>query len=97
FSRDWSSDVCSSDLGEITLATLTQEIDEEIKKLQTELISQREYEKLQNIFENRFVSSNSSIEGIAGSLATYNMLYGDTNLINERSEERRVGKARTWR
>src|SRR5690606_23152138 len=70
-------------LGETTLATLTQEIDEEIKKLQTELISQREYEKLQNIFENRFVSSNSSIEGIAGSLATYNMLYGDTNLINE--------------
>lgn len=70
-------------LGETTLATLTKEIDEEIKKLQTELISQREYEKLQNIFENRFVSSNSSIEGIAGSLATYNMLYGDTNLINE--------------
>lgn len=70
-------------LGETTLATLTQEIDEEIKKLQTELISQREYEKLQNIFENLFVSSNSSIEGIAGSLATYNMLYGDTNLINE--------------
>ena len=70
-------------LGDTTLETLTQEIDEEIVKLQTELISQREYEKLQNIFENRFVSSNSSIEGIAGSLATYNMLYGDTNLINE--------------
>ena len=70
-------------LGETSLETLTQEIDEEIVKLQTELISQREYEKLQNIFENRFVNSNSSIEGIAGSLATYNMMYGDTNLINE--------------
>ncbi len=70
-------------LGDTSLETLTQEIDEEIVKLQTELISQREYEKLQNIFENRFVNSNSSIEGIAGSLATYNMMYGDTDLINE--------------
>ncbi len=52
-------------------------------KLQTELISQREYEKLQNKFENRFVNSNSSIAGIASSFATYQMLYGNTDLINE--------------
>lgn len=70
-------------LGETTLDTLKQEIDEEIVKLQTELISQREYEKLQNTFENRFVNANSSIQGIAGNLATYQMLYGDTDLINE--------------
>ena len=37
---------------------------------------------LQNKFENDFVSSNSSVEGIANSLARYHMLYGDTNLIN---------------
>jgi len=53
------------------------------KKLQTELISEREYEKLQNTFENQFVNSNSSIEGIANSLARYQMLYGDTDLIND--------------
>jgi zinc protease len=70
-------------LGETTLDTLVAEIDEEIKKLQTELISQREYEKLQNKFENRFVNSNSSVSGIASSLATYQMLYGDTDLINK--------------
>jgi zinc protease len=70
-------------LGETSLATLQQEIDEEIVKLQNELISQREYEKLQNTFENRFVNSNSSIQGIAGSLATFQMLHGDTDLINE--------------
>lgn len=70
-------------LGETSLDTLKQEIDEEIVKLQNELISQREYEKLQNTFENRFVNANSSIQGIAGSLATYQMLYGDTDLINE--------------
>lgn len=70
-------------LGETTLEILQQEIDEEIVKLQNELISQREYEKLQNTFENRFVNANSSIQGIAGNLATYQMLYGDTDLINE--------------
>ena len=73
-------------MGQTALDTLVSEIDEEIKRLQTEPISKREYEKLQNIFENRFVNSNSSIEGIAGSLATYNELYGDTDLINEEIE-----------
>jgi len=34
------------------------------------------------VFENNFVNSNSSVEGIANSLARYNMLFGDTNLIN---------------
>src|SRR5690606_12483983 len=73
-------------LGETPLETLATSIDEEIKKLQTELISEKEYQKLQNKFENRFVNSNSSIEGIASSLATYNMLYGDTDLINKEIE-----------
>ena len=70
-------------LGSTELDTIVTEVDEEIKKLQTELISQREYEKLQNKFENRFVNSNSSVAGIASSLATYHELYGDTDLINE--------------
>ena len=70
-------------LGETELDTLVEEVDEEIEKLQTELISQREYEKLQNKFENRYVNSNSSVAGIASSLATYQQLYGNTDLINE--------------
>ncbi|MEM6720835.1 MAG: pitrilysin family protein [Bacteroidota bacterium] len=69
-------------LGENTLDDLLAEMDDEIKKLQTELISERDYQKLQNKFENNFVNSNSSVEGIANSLARYNLLYGDTNLIN---------------
>ena len=69
-------------LGENTLEDLVKEIDDEIKKLQTDLISEKDYQKLQNKFENNFVNSNSSVEGIASSLATYNVLYGDTNLIN---------------
>jgi predicted Zn-dependent peptidase len=69
-------------LGEVSLETLLAEMDEEIVKIQTDLISERDYQKLQNQFENDFVSSNSSIEGIANSLARYYMLYGDVNLIN---------------
>src|SRR5690606_31918479 len=62
---------------------LTKEIDEEIVKLQTELISEREYEKLQNIYKNNFVTSNATVEGIANSLANYYTFYGDTGLINK--------------
>jgi predicted Zn-dependent peptidase len=69
-------------LGDITLETLLSEMDEEVVKMQTELISERDHQKLQNQFENQFVNSNSSVAGIAGSLATYYMLYDDVNLIN---------------
>ncbi len=69
-------------LGENTLDDLVVEMDEEIVKLQTELISEKELQKLRNKFENQFVNSNASIEGVASSLATYYMLYDDINLIN---------------
>ncbi|HLT34418.1 MAG TPA: pitrilysin family protein [Aquaticitalea sp.] len=69
-------------LGEVSLETLLAEMDEEVVKIQNALISERDYQKLQNQFENDFVNSNSSIAGIAGSLATYYMLYDDVNLIN---------------
>ena len=69
-------------LGDVSLDDLIVEMDEEILKLQKNLISERDYQKIQNKFENNFVSSNSSIEGIANSLARYYMLYGDVNLIN---------------
>ena len=68
--------------GATKLADIIKEIDEEIVKMQTTLISEKDYQKLQNKFENNFVNSNSSVEGIANSLARYNVLYGDTNLIN---------------
>jgi zinc protease len=68
--------------GDTKLEDIVKEIDEEITKIQTELISERDYQKLQNQFENDFVNSNSSVEGIANSLARYNVLFGDTNLIN---------------
>ena len=51
--------------------------------MQNELISERDFEKIRNKIESQFVSSNSSFEGIASSLATYHMLYDDVNLIND--------------
>ena len=60
------------------------EIDEEISKFKMKLISEKDYQKLQNQFESEFVNSNSTIEGIANSLAEYYVFYdGDTNLINK--------------
>ncbi|MGY0427337.1 MAG: M16 family metallopeptidase, partial [Polaribacter sp.] len=68
--------------GKTALRTILKEIDEEIVKIQTNLISEKAYQKLQNQFENNYVNSNSDVEGIANSLARYHVLYGDTNLIN---------------
>ncbi|MFY7758588.1 MAG: insulinase family protein, partial [Flavobacterium stagni] len=62
------------------------EIDEEIVKLQTDLISEKDYQKLQNQFENNYVNSNASVEGVAENLASYYLLYGDVNLINTEIE-----------
>ena len=76
--------ILSLPVGENTLVTLYDNIDEEIVKLKNELISDREYEKLQNEFENSFVNTNSSISGIANSLASYYLLHNNVNLINER-------------
>ena len=75
--------ILSLPLGENSLDDLLVNIEEEVVKLQNELISDREYGKLQNIFENTFVSSNASMAGVANSLARYYMLYGNTNLIND--------------
>ena len=68
--------------GDFKLTDLITEMDDEIAILKEKLISGRDYQKLLNKFENGFVSSNASVEGIANSLARYYMLFGDTNLIN---------------
>jgi len=57
-------------------------MDEEIKKVQDQLIDEKEFQKLQNQMENDFVSENSRVGGIAENLANYYVYFGDTNLIN---------------
>merc|ERR1712166_1171641 len=55
---------------------------QEIDLLKTELISEREFQKLRNQIESQFVQGNSSMAGIAESLANYHMYFDDANLIN---------------
>jgi len=69
-------------MGDYKLTDLLKEVDDEIVKLQTELISEKDFQKLVNKIENQYVNQNSSVEGIADNLATYYMLYKDVNLIN---------------
>jgi len=72
--------------GENTAADVLKEIDEEIVKLQTELISENDLQKLKNKYDNTYVNSNSSVEGVAENLASFYLLYGDVNLINTEIE-----------
>ncbi len=58
----------------------------EIKKVQEELIPEREFQKLQNQIENDFISQNGRVAGIAESLAQYHVYFGDANLINTEIE-----------
>jgi zinc protease len=69
-------------MGKVSLTDLLKEMDEEILKIQTDLISEKDFQKLQNTFDNQFVNANANVEGIAENLAKYHMLYGDINLIN---------------
>ena len=81
---DYSSYVVGGlPVGENSIQDIKNEIDAEILKIQTDLISEKDYQKLLNKFENGFVNANSSISGIASSLAENYMLRGNTNLINE--------------
>lgn len=57
-------------------------IEKEVEKLQNELITDREMEKLRNMIESRFVSSYSTMAGIAEALANYHVYENDTELIN---------------
>lgn len=61
---------------------LEQSMDAEIAKVRNELISEREFQKVRNQIENDFILGNSTVAGIAESLANYHVYFGDANLIN---------------
>lgn len=69
-------------LGDTAPKAILAEIDAEITKLQLELISERDMEKLQNKIMNEYVNKYATVEGTAESLATYYLLFGDVNLVN---------------
>jgi predicted Zn-dependent peptidase len=57
-------------------------IDVEVEKLQTELISEREFQKVRNQVEVNEISGYGTMAGIAESLANYEMYQNDANMIN---------------
>ena len=61
---------------------LEMAIDKEVVRVQNELIGEEEFQKLRNQVEADFITGNSSMVGIAESLANYHMYFGDANLIN---------------
>lgn len=64
------------------LTELEKNVEAEIEKLQNELILDQEFEKLRNMIESSFIQSNSTMAGIAESLADYYTYKHSTNLIN---------------
>ncbi|MEY3369048.1 MAG: hypothetical protein RI973_2203 [Bacteroidota bacterium] len=67
-------------------ADMENSVNKEIIRVQNDLISEEEFQKLRNQVENDFVSSNSTVMGIAESLANYHTYFGDANLVNTEIE-----------
>ncbi len=66
----------------VDVMDLQKGIDAEIERARTELITEKEFQKLRNQVESNFITGNARIAGIAESLANYYMYYGQTDLIN---------------
>jgi zinc protease len=70
-------------LGDVPLDKLEKDVQQDIEKVQTDLISEEDYQKILNGIENDFVTSKSGVQNLAHALADAYMLGGNTNLINE--------------
>lgn len=68
------------------LIDLEKAFNAEVKKMQTDLISEREFQKLRNQIEAQAISGYGTMAGIAEGLANYEMYQGDANLINTETE-----------
>src|SRR5690606_40621241 len=94
FSRDWSSDVCSSDLaaieqaGHVDVAIQRRDLAFEVQHRALHLFGERRHPGRQQAVE---------AEGIAFRLGEGHAAI-ESRMLKERSEERRVGKEwRMWR
>ncbi len=74
--------------GSTPLDTLLNDMDVEIVKLQQELISEIDFTKIRNQYENEYIGKNAKMLGIAENLADgYTFFNKNTNHINEELEE----------
>lgn len=65
-----------------TIEALEAEVDALVEQTKTELVPEREFQKVKNQIENNFISGYGSVESIAESLANYHVYFGDAGLIN---------------
>ncbi|RXK81869.1 M16 family metallopeptidase [Filimonas effusa] len=70
-----------------SLDSLLADIDAEVASLQKDLISESEYKKILNQFENNYVSANSKMLGVVENLANGYTFKKNTNDINEELDE----------
>lgn len=70
----------------VTPEDLEAVIETELTKVKEKTIDEQEFQKLRNQIESDFVNSNSTMNGIANSLADYYVYFGDANLINTEIE-----------
>lgn len=74
--------------GSSKLEDLLKDMDDEIATLQNTLISEDEFTKIRNQYENEFISKNDKMLGIAENLAdSYTFHNKNTNYINEEIDE----------
>lgn len=66
------------------------EIDNVLESVKADGISERDFQKLQNMIENRLVSSNATMSGISRNLAQAKVIYGDVNYVNQEIEKYRA-------
>src|SRR5690606_40977709 len=94
FSRDWSSDVCSSDLAGVTMVVIKESL---LNKTDREIPNILNYAKH---IEKESMYNTPSVFAVYTCYLTLNWLknLGGIEAIEKRSEERRVGKeSRTQR
>ena len=72
---------------ETPLETLLNDMDEEVTKLQTQLISEKEFIKIQNQFEDSYVDKNNRMLGVAENLAGGYTFHKNTNYVNTELDE----------
>lgn len=66
----------------VSLDSIQKEFDAQIELIKNELISEDEFQKARNKFENDLVSANSTVAGIAENLADNHVYYGNADRVN---------------
>jgi len=74
----------------VEASDLEGEIDNILTQVKADGISDRDFQKLQNIIENNLVSKNASMAGIAQNLAEAKVFYGETDYINQELDRYRA-------